>query len=81
MGDLRFLFEFVLTVAALTIPAVVGIGLLGDGESAEMSWPPGIQEEEPKRWNVYLVNRKSGPTRPADADRDRVPRHPLPLSR
>jgi hypothetical protein len=80
MDDLRFLFEFVVTVAALTVPVVVGVRMLAGGESADMPWPRGVQEQEPKRWNVNLLDRRSARTRPVGPKRQGH-RHLLPLSR
>jgi hypothetical protein len=79
MGDLEFVFEFVLSVAALTMPVIVGIRLLAGGESTSMPWPRGVQEEEPKHWNAQLFDRPSpGPRQP---ERERGRRHrPLPLT-
>jgi hypothetical protein len=80
MDDLRFLFEFVVTVAALTVPVVVGVRMLAGDQSADMPWPRGVQEEEPKSWNVHVLDRGSVRTRPVGPER-RGHRHPLPSSR
>jgi len=79
MDGLRFLFEFVLTVAALTVPVVVGIRLLAGGETADAPWPRGVQEDEPKRWTVHVLDRRGARTRPVGPERQGQ-RHPLPSS-
>jgi hypothetical protein len=80
MGNLEFLLEFVFTVAAVTVPVVVGIRTLAGDESPEMPWPRGIEEEEPQRWNLDVLDRRSARRQPIGSERHSH-RHPLPLSR
>jgi hypothetical protein len=79
MGDLDFLLEFVLAVAALTVPVVIGIRILAGDQTADAPWPRGVQEEEPTPWNVQLLDRRSARSRTVEPEQRR-PRHRLPLS-
>jgi hypothetical protein len=78
MGDLDFLLEFVLAVAALTVPIVLGVRILAGDHSAGTPWPRSVQEAEPQPWNVKLLDRRSARARSADPEHRR--RQPLPLS-
>lgn len=80
MGDIEFLLEFVLAVAALTVPAVVGVRILAGDPSASTSRQRGVQEEDPQRWNVQLIDRRSEWTRAGDPEARRQRGQPLPLS-
>jgi hypothetical protein len=90
MGELQFLGELVVAVAAMAGPIVVLTkwlaGHQGDdvgGATARptgLSWPWGVQEEEPVRWNLRLLDRPRGRSQQMDTPRPRRHR-PLPLTR
>ena len=70
MNDLASVFEIVAALALVAAPPILLIRLLagreGGGVAAvnlfgvqgEMPWPRGVQEEEPPRWRVELLERR-----------------------
>jgi len=86
MDDVRFMGEFVIGAAAMTAPIIVLTKSLAGDQSGEIyspngiAWPHGVQEEEPVRWNVRLLDRTSGRDRQVQARHPRRHR-PLPLTR
>jgi hypothetical protein len=63
--DFASLFEFIAAIALVVAPPILLIRLLAGGKdvapvnlfaiSADPPWPRGVQEEDPPRWRVELI--------------------------
>ena len=68
MNDLTFTVLFFVGIA---VPIVLVVRWLGNGDAAgidglfasptDLPWPRGVQEEEPARWKVELIDRRRTP--------------------